>query len=181
VRDYIDENTIGVVAILGSTFIGHFEDVALLKKKELDCLHAERPDLDIPIHVDAASGGFVAPFAFPRLKWDFALSRVVSINVSGHKYGLTYPGLGWIIFRDESILSKDLVFTVDYIGGPQPAFTLNFSRPSAMMVGQYYNFIRLSREGYRNVIHNCLANAKLLLGPSRKAASSCFAAISIFL
>jgi len=161
VRELVDENTIGVVAILGSTYSGQFEDASLLND-ELERLHSEQPQLDVPIHIDAASGGFVAPFAYPQLRWDFRLSRVVSINVSGHKYGLTYPGLGWVIFRDESMLAKDLVFTVDYIGGPQPTYTLNFSRPSAMMVTQYYNFIRLGREGYRNIISSCLENARLL-------------------
>jgi glutamate decarboxylase len=144
-----DENTIGVIAVLGSTFDGSYEPVEKICKA-LDSLQ-EKTGLDIPVHVDAASGGFVAPFLDPDLEWDFRLDRVVSINVSGHKYGLVAPGVGWIIWRDEEHLPEDLIFEVNYLGDIMPTFALNFSRPGAQVVAQYYNFIRLGFEGYRNV------------------------------
>ena len=146
----VDENTIGVVGILGSTYNGEYEPIAGLNRA-LDELCAQR-GWDIPIHVDAASGGFVAPFLQPGLEWDFSLSRVRSINVSGHKYGLVYPGVGWIIWRDRSDLPDELIFTVDYLGGSHDNFGLNFSRGAAQIVAQYYNFIRLGRKGYRDVM-----------------------------
>jgi len=148
----VDENTIGVCAILGTTFTGEFEPVAEICEA-LDAIQAER-GWDIPVHVDAASGGFVAPFLFPHLKWDFRLPRVCSINVSGHKYGLVYPGLGWVLWRDKAALPEELVFHVNYLGGEMPTFTLNFSRSSAPIVAQYYNFLRLGREGYTNIMRN---------------------------
>jgi glutamate decarboxylase len=144
-----DENTIGVVAILGSTQDGSYEPVADIAAA-LDDLAAEGGP-DLPIHVDAASGGFVAPFLDPDLVWDFRLPRVASINASGHKYGLVYPGLGWILWRDEAALPADLVFSVNYLGGTMPTFSLTFSRPGAQVVAQYYAFLRLGREGYRSV------------------------------
>jgi glutamate decarboxylase len=144
-----DENTIGVVAILGSTFDGSYEPVAEIADG-LDALQAES-GLDVPLHVDAASGGFIAPFLDPELRWDFRLPRVQSINASGHKYGLVYPGVGWAVWRDKAALPQDLIFNVDYLGGEMPTFALNFSRGGAQVVAQYYNLIRLGREGYRRV------------------------------
>jgi glutamate decarboxylase len=146
---YCDENTIGVVAILGSTFDGSYEPVKAISDA-LDRLQAEK-GLDIPLHVDAASGGFVAPFLQPDLEWDFRVPRVVSINASGHKYGLVYPGVGWAIWRDAEALPEELVFNVNYLGGQMPTFTLNFSRPGNQIVAQYYNFLRLGREGYTRI------------------------------
>ncbi|HEV7493320.1 glutamate decarboxylase [Baekduia sp.] len=144
-----DENTIGVVAILGSTFDGSYEPVAEIAAA-LDALQAET-GLDVPLHVDAASGGFIAPFLDPELVWDFRLARVQSINASGHKYGLVYPGVGWAIWRDKAALPQDLIFDVDYLGGRMPTFALNFSRGGAQVAAQYYNLIRLGHEGYRRV------------------------------
>ena len=144
-----DENTIGVVAILGSTFDGSYEPVAEICAA-LDDLQS-RTGLDVPVHVDAASGGFVAPFIDPELEWDFRLPRVASINTSGHKYGLVYPGVGWIVWRDSAALPDDLIFWVNYLGDNMPTFALNFSRPGAQVVAQYYNFLRLGFEGYRKV------------------------------
>jgi glutamate decarboxylase len=144
-----DENTIGVVAILGSTFDGSYEPVAELATA-LDELQ-ERKGLDIPIHVDGASGAFVAPFIDPQLVWDFRLPRVASINASGHKYGLVYPGVGWALWRDEAALPEELVFHVNYLGGDMPTFSLNFSRPGAQVAMQYYVFLHLGFEGFRRV------------------------------
>ncbi len=145
-----DENTIGVVAIMGSTMDGSYEPVAELNAA-LDALAATPDGPDVPIHVDGASGGFVAPFLQPEIEWDFRLPRVASINASGHKYGLVYPGVGWIIWRDQDHLPEDLVFKVNYLGGEMPTFALNFSRPGAQVAAQYYNFLRLGFEGYRHV------------------------------
>ena len=144
-----DENTIGVVAILGSTFDGSYEPVQEICAA-LDDLQ-ERTGLDVPVHVDGASGAFVAPFADPDLVWDFRLPRVASINASGHKYGLVYPGVGWIVWRDAAALPEDLIFWVNYLGDNMPTFALNFSRPGAQVVAQYYNFLRLGFDGYRKV------------------------------
>jgi glutamate decarboxylase len=144
-----DENTIGVVAILGSTFDGSYEPVQEICEA-LDGLEAET-GLDIPVHVDGASGGFIAPFIDPDLVWDFRLPRVASINASGHKYGLVYPGVGWAVWRDQDALPAELIFWVNYLGDNMPTFALNFSRPGAQVVAQYYNFLRLGFEGYRNV------------------------------
>ncbi|MGW1025134.1 glutamate decarboxylase [Streptomyces sp. NPDC002577] len=144
-----DENTIGVVAVLGSTFDGSYEPVATLCAA-LDGLQ-ERTGLDIPVHVDGASGAMVAPFLDADLVWDFRLPRVSSINTSGHKYGLVYPGVGWAVWRSDAELPEELVFRVNYLGGDMPTFALNFSRPGAQVVAQYYTFLRLGREGYRAV------------------------------
>ncbi|WP_282696703.1 glutamate decarboxylase [Streptomyces sp. CC208A] len=144
-----DENTIGVVAVLGSTFDGSYEPVAEICAA-LDDLQA-RTGLDIPVHVDGASGGMVAPFLDEDLVWDFQLPRVSSINTSGHKYGLVYPGVGWALWRGAEELPEELVFRVNYLGGDMPTFALNFSRPGAQVVAQYYTFLRLGREGYRAV------------------------------
>ncbi len=144
-----DENTIGVIAILGSTFDGSYEPVAEICAA-LDDLQA-RTGLDVPVHVDGASGAFVAPFLDPELVWDFRLPRVASINTSGHKYGLVYPGVGWIVWRDSASLPADLIFWVNYLGDNMPTFALNFSRPGAQVVAQYYNFLRLGFDGYAKV------------------------------
>jgi glutamate decarboxylase len=146
---HCDANTIGVVAVLGSTMDGAYEPVAAISAALDDLEQSE--GIDVPIHVDAASGGFIAPFLDPDLVWDFRLPRVQSINASGHKYGLVYPGVGWIIWRDHAALPDDLVFKVDYLGGQMPTFALNFSRPGGQVVAQYYNFLRLGAEGYRQV------------------------------
>ena len=155
-----DENTIGVVAVLGSTFDGSYEPVKEISTA-LDALQGER-GIDVPLHVDAASGGFVAPFIQPDLEWDFRLGRVQSINASGHKYGLVYPGIGWALWRDAEALPEDLVFKVNYLGGEMPTFALNFSRPGSQVVAQYYNFLRLGREGYRAVQQGCQDVARRL-------------------
>jgi glutamate decarboxylase len=144
-----DENTIGVVAVLGSTFDGSYEPVADICGA-LDSFQ-ERTGNDIPVHVDGASGAFVAPFLDPDLEWDFRLPRVASINASGHKYGLVYPGVGWAIWRDADALPEDLIFWVNYLGDNMPTFALNFSRPGAQVAVQYYNFLRLGFDGYRRV------------------------------
>jgi glutamate decarboxylase len=159
---HCDENTIGVVAILGSTYDGAYEPVLDIATA-LDGLAAGGGP-DIPIHVDGASGGFVAPFIDPDLVWDFRIPRVASINASGHKFGLVYPGVGWVIWRDASALPDELVFKVDYLGGEMPTFALNFSRPGAQVVAQYYNFLRLGFEGYRRVQLASRENAKWLAG-----------------
>lgn len=158
----VDENTIGVVAILGTTFTGEFEPVedvhdALAKRNS-------ETSWDIPLHVDAASGGFVAPFLDPDLKWDFRLPLVRSINVSGHKYGLVYPGVGWVVWRDQEELPQELVFHVNYLGGDMPTFTLNFSRPGNQVVAQYYNFLRLGRAGYTRIMQAMREIAMYLSG-----------------
>ncbi|MEU2428926.1 glutamate decarboxylase [Streptomyces sp. NPDC007861] len=147
--DLCDENTIGVVAVLGSTFDGSYEPVGEVCAA-LDALK-ERTGLDIPVHVDGASGAMVAPFVDEDLVWDFRLPRVSSINTSGHKYGLVYPGVGWALWRSPDDLPEELVFRVNYLGGDMPTFALNFSRPGAQVVAQYYTFLRLGREGYRAV------------------------------
>ncbi|KAH7634443.1 pyridoxal phosphate-dependent transferase [Sordaria sp. MPI-SDFR-AT-0083] len=163
VKENLDENTIGVFIILGSTYTGHYEPVEEIHKI-LDDFEA-KTGIDIPIHVDAASGGFVAPFTYAKTggqKWNFELPRVKSINVSGHKYGLVTPGVGWIVWRDESFLPKHLIFELHYLGGTEYSYTLNFSRPGAQVIVQYYNLIHLGFKGYREVVENCLSNARLL-------------------
>jgi len=144
-----DENTIGVVAILGSTFDGSYEPV----QEICDALDVFEKDtgIDVPVHVDGASGAMIAPFVDPDLEWDFRLPRVASINTSGHKYGLVYPGVGWIVWRDAEALPEGLIFWVNYLGDNMPTFALNFSRPGSQVVAQYYNFLRLGFEGYRRV------------------------------
>jgi glutamate decarboxylase len=149
----VDENTIGVVPTLGVTFTLQYEPVKAVSDA-LDELQA-RTGLDVPIHVDGASGGFLAPFVDPDLEWDFRLPRVKSINTSGHKFGLAPLGVGWIVWRDASDLPADLIFDVNYLGGNMPTFALNFSRPGGQIVAQYYNFLRLGREGYRKIHQAC--------------------------
>jgi glutamate decarboxylase len=156
----IDENTIGVVAILGTTFTGEFEPIKDIHDAVV-AANAER-GLSVPVHVDAASGGFVAPFIHPDLEWDFRLPNICSINVSGHKYGLVYPGIGFALWRDQEDLPEELVFHVNYLGGDMPTFTLNFSRPGNQIVGQYYNFLRLGRSGYTRVMRTLQKTATTL-------------------
>jgi glutamate decarboxylase len=157
-----DENTIGVVAILGSTFDGSYEPVEEICAA-LDAFE-ERSGIDVPVHVDGASGAFVAPFIDPELVWDFRLPRVRSINASGHKYGLVYPGVGWVVWRDSEALPEELVFWVNYLGDNMPTFALNFSRPGAQVVAQYYNFLRLGFDGFRRVQGYARAVATRLAG-----------------
>ncbi|KAJ4360211.1 uncharacterized protein N0V89_000771 [Didymosphaeria variabile] len=154
--DLIDENTIGICSILGTTYTGEYEDT-----KAINDLLVEK-NIDVPIHVDAASGGFVAPFVNPGLEWDFRLERVVSINVSGHKYGLVYPGVGWVVWRDPKYLPKELVFNINYLGADQASFTLNFSRGASQIIGQYYQMIRLGKRGYRRIMLNLTRTADYL-------------------
>jgi glutamate decarboxylase len=145
-----DENTIGVVTILGSTFDGSYEPVKDIAAA-LDQLESDK-GLSVPVHVDAASGGFVAPFLQPELEWDFRIPRVKSINASGHKYGLVYPGVGWALWRNKEALPQELVFDVNYLGGNMPTFSLNFSRPGSEVITQYFMFTSLGREGYRRAM-----------------------------
>jgi glutamate decarboxylase len=158
--ELVDENTILVCATFGSTYNGEFEDVKKLNDL-LDKKNAEH-GWNVPIHVDAASGGFVAPFIYPDIEWDFRLKWVKSINVSGHKYGLVYPGVGWVIWRSKQELPEELVFHINYLGTDQPTFTLNFSKGASQIIAQYYQLIRLGFEGYKKVITNCVQNAKTL-------------------
>jgi glutamate decarboxylase len=153
VLPYVDENTIGVVAILGSTMEGSYEPVAEICAA-LDDLE-RREGISVPVHVDAASGGFIAPFIQPDLVWDFRLPRVASIQASGHKFGLVYPGVGWVLWRHSEYLPESLVFRVNYLGGEMPTFGLNFSRPGAQVLLQYYLFLRLGMDGYRRVQQTC--------------------------
>ncbi|THH33849.1 hypothetical protein EUX98_g320 [Antrodiella citrinella] len=158
--EYVDENTIGVYVILGSTYTGHYEPV-----KEMSDLLDEyeaRTGNSVPIHVDAASGGFIAPFATPKHLWDFKIPRVVSINTSGHKFGLSYVGVGWVIWRSKAYLPKDLIFELHYLGSVEYSFSLNFSRPAHPIIAQYFNFVHLGFEGYRAVALDDLKNARLL-------------------
>ncbi|POR34570.1 Glutamate decarboxylase, partial [Tolypocladium paradoxum] len=152
----VDENTIGCVLILGTTYTGDYEDV-----QAVNDLLVEK-NMDVPIHVDAASGGFVAPFVVPDLQWDFRCEKVVSINVSGHKYGLVYPGVGWVLWRAAEYLPQDLVFNIDYLGAQQSSFTLNFSKGASQVIGQYYQLIRLGKHGYRAIMSNLTRTADYL-------------------
>jgi len=160
IRENIDENTIGIFVILGSTYTGHYEPVEEVSKILDD--YQKETGHDIPIHVDGASGAMVAPFTGAVGKWGFDLPRVHSINTSGHKFGLVYAGLGWAIWRSAEYLPKDLIFELHYLGGTEQTYTLNFSRPAAQVVAQYYNFLNLGREGYTSIMRNSLHNARLL-------------------
>jgi glutamate decarboxylase len=168
---HCDENTIGVVAILGSTFDGSYEPIKEIAEA-LDQFESEK-GCDIPMHVDAASGGFVAPFLAPELEWDFRIPRVKSINASGHKYGLVYPGVGWAVWRDKAALPRDLVFDVNYLGGDMPTFSLNFSRPGSEVIAQYYMFMALGHQGYVDMMRSLqrvamrISNGVAELGPYR--------------
>ncbi|MCA0277348.1 MAG: glutamate decarboxylase [Proteobacteria bacterium] len=156
----VDENTIAVVAIAGQTFTGEDDDFQEIH----DWLDAyeKRTGINIPMHIDGASGGFVNPFLYPDYKWDFRLPRVQSINASGHKYGLVPPGLGWVIFRERSVFNEDLIFYVNYLGGEMPTATLNFSRNAAQIAYQYYAFVRLGFDGYREIMQHTVENAQHL-------------------
>lgn len=162
VEPHIDENTIGVAAVLGTTFTGHADDIVGIDKLLVD-LKGDR-GLDVPLHIDAASGGFVWPFLYPDSEWDFRLEQVRSINVSGHKFGLVYPGIGWLIFREKSDLAEDLVFYENYLGKKDATFTLNFSTGASMVLAQYYNFVRYGREGYAYIMKAMQENARALAG-----------------
>jgi glutamate decarboxylase len=156
----IDANTICVVGILGSTFTGEYEPIAELHDALAD--REQRTGQHVPMHVDAASGGFVAPFTDPDLRWDFRLPLVKSINVSGHKYGLVYPGIGWVLWREKADLPADLVFHINYLGADQPTLSLNFSRGSSQIIAQYYNLIRLGRGGYTRIMQGLMSTADYL-------------------
>ena len=160
VEPHVDENTIGVAAVLGTTFTGHMDDIVGINT--LLAGIEEDNGLHVPLHVDGASGGFVWPFLYPDSEWDFRLSHVRSINVSGHKYGLVYPGIGWLIFRERSDLNEDLVFYENYLGKTDATFTLNFSTGSAMVLAQYYNLVRYGREGYTYIMEAMQKNAHAL-------------------
>ena len=158
--EHIDENTIGVVTTFGLTFTGKFEPVADLAKA-LDDLEAQTGQ-SVDMHVDGASGAFLAPFCAPDLKWDFRIKRVKSISTSGHKFGLAPLGCGWVIWRDKKYLPEDLVFHVNYLGGDMPVFQINFSRPAGQIISQYYLFLRLGKEGYRKIHTNCYKTAQYI-------------------
>ena len=162
VEPHVDENTIGVAAVLGTTFTGHSDDIGGIN----DLLVAIRDErgLDVPLHIDAASGGFVWPFIYPDTAWDFRLEQVRSINVSGHKFGMVYPGIGWLIFREKADLAEDLVFYENYLGKTDATFTLNFSTGSAMVLAQYYNLIRFGHDGYTFVMEVMKKNSQYLGG-----------------
>jgi glutamate decarboxylase len=160
VEPHVDENTIGVAAVLGTTFTGHMDDIRGINRLLVEL--EGRDGLHVPLHVDAASGGFVWPFLYPQSEWDFRLEQVRSINVSGHKFGLVYPGIGWLIFREKSDLSEDLVFYENYLGKTDATFTLNFSTGAAMVLAQYYNLVRFGREGYTYVMEMMQRNARSL-------------------
>jgi glutamate decarboxylase len=157
VEPLIDENTIAVGAILGTTFTGQVDDIEGID--ELLRRVKQEKGWDIPIHVDAASGGFIAPFAYPELRWDFRLEQVRSINVSNHKFGLVYPGMGSVVFRDMATVPDELVFKITYLGGEMPNYSLNFSRASNSVLLQYYNFLRLGHKGYERIAANLMENA----------------------
>jgi glutamate decarboxylase len=166
VAEKVDENTIAVGAVIGTTFTGQMDPIKEINGLLLDIKKTK--GWDIPIHVDGASGGFVAPFIFPDLEWDFRLKQVRSINVSGHKYGLVYPGVGWIIFKDKLDLPEDLIFDINYLGGLMPNYSLNFSKGSSTIIAQYYNFIRLGKKGYTDIMRNMFENTLFLASELEK-------------
>ncbi|MBU4547904.1 MAG: glutamate decarboxylase, partial [Euryarchaeota archaeon] len=156
----VDENTIAVGAVVGTTFTGQMDPIKEINDELVEIKKTK--GWDIPLHVDGASGGFILPFLYPDMEWDFRLEQVRSINVSGHKYGLVYPGIGWLIFKDKSDVPDDLVFNITYLGGNMANYSLNFSKGSSTIIAQYYNFIRLGFEGYKSIMENLSANAKYL-------------------
>lgn len=166
VLNAVDENTIAVVPILGVTYTGAYEPIDEIHQALVK--HNAATGHEIPMHIDAASGGFVAPFLQPDFAWDFRLPLVKSINVSGHKYGLVYPGVGWVVWRSHEELPEELIFHVNYLGGDMPTFTLNFSRPGNQIVGQYYNFLRLGRTGYTRIMESLRDTAMYLSGEIEK-------------
>lgn len=159
-KPYIDENTIAVGCVLGTTFTGQIDEIAQIDAALSD-LHAKQ-GWEIPIHVDAASGGFIAPFVYPELAWDFRLPHVRSINTSNHKFGLVYPGMGSVVFRDRSNVPEELIYKITYLGGEMFNYSLNFSKPSSQVLLQYYNFLRLGRAGYERIMQNIMQNARYL-------------------
>src|SRR4051794_19449443 len=160
VEPHVDENTIGVAAVVGTTFTGHADDVVGINDLLVEL--KDKKGLDVPLHIDGASGAFVWPFLYPDSEWDFRLEQVRSINASGHKFGLVYPGIGWLIFRETSDLPDDLVFYENYLGKTDATFTLNFSTGSAMVLAQYYNFVRFGRAGYRYIMETMQQNTRML-------------------
>ncbi|HXD55109.1 MAG TPA: glutamate decarboxylase [Solirubrobacteraceae bacterium] len=162
VEPLIDEHTIGVAGLLGTTFTGQQDDLGSIDEL-LTRVESER-GWRVPLHIDAASGGFITPFARPEQEWDFRLASVRSINVSNHKFGLVYPGMGTVVFRDASDLPEELVFHINYLGGDMPNYSLNFSRPSSSVILQYFAFLRLGLEGYREIVRTVLSNAVALAG-----------------
>jgi glutamate decarboxylase len=160
IEPHVDENTIGVAAVVGTTFTGHADDVVGINDLLLEL--KDKQGLDVPLHIDGASGAFVWPFLYPHSEWDFRLEQVRSINASGHKFGLVYPGIGWLIFREPSDLAEDLVFYENYLGKTDATFTLNFSTGSSMVLAQYYNFVRFGKAGYRRIMEIMQANAESL-------------------
>ena len=160
VEPHVDENTIGVAAVVGTTFTGHADDVVGINNLLLEL--KDKKGLDVPLHIDGASGGFVWPFLYPHSEWDFRLEQVRSINVSGHKFGMVYPGVGWLIFREKSDLARELVFTENYLGRADDTFTLNFSTGSSMILAQYYNFVRFGKAGYQRIMQMMQENAESL-------------------
>jgi glutamate decarboxylase len=160
IEPHVDENTIGVAAVVGTTFTGHADDVVGINDFLVEL--KDKEGVDVPLHIDGASGGFVWPFLYPHSEWDFRLEQVRSINVSGHKFGLVYPGIGWLIFREKSDLAEDLVFYENYLGKRDATFTLNFSTGSSMVIAQYYTFVRFGKAGYRRIIEMMQENADSL-------------------
>lgn len=167
VAEEVDENTIAVGAVIGTTFTGQMDPIKEINDCLIDVKKTE--GYNIPIHVDGASGGFIAPFLYPDLEWDFRLEQVRSINVSGHKYGLVYPGVGWLIFKDKNDLPEELIFNITYLGGTMPNYSLNFSKGSSTIIAQYYNFIRLGKSGYRDIMQNMSENARYLAKKLQKS------------
>ncbi len=170
----VDEYTIGIVGILGITYTGQYDDIK--KLNDLVEKHNQETEHKVYIHVDAASGGLYTPFVEPELEWDFQLKNVISINTSGHKYGLVYPGVGWVVWRDEQFLPKELIFKVSYLGGELPTMAINFSHSAAQLIGQYYNFVRFGFEGYQS-IHQRTHDVALYLAKELKE-SRCFELIN---
>ncbi|VVM06776.1 glutamate decarboxylase [Methylacidimicrobium tartarophylax] len=160
VSTYVDENSIGVIGILGTTMTGEYEPIEAIHDELVRWGQAK--GWEVPLHVDAASGGFIAPFLEPHLRWDFRLPLVQSINVSGHKYGFVYPGVGWVLWRSQEAVPEELIFRVNYLGSEMPTFGLNFSRSGAPVVGQYYNFLRLGRAGYTRILQSMRETALFL-------------------
>jgi glutamate decarboxylase len=160
VAEEVDENTIAVGAVIGTTFTGQMDPINEINDLLLDI--KKDKGWDIPIHVDGASGGFIAPFLYPELEWDFRLEQVRTINVSGHKYGLVYPGVGWVIFKDKTDIPDDLVFNINYLGGNMSNYSLNFSKASNTIIAQYYNLIRLGFDGYKDIMSNMIDNARYM-------------------
>jgi glutamate decarboxylase len=160
IEPHVDENTIGVAAVVGTTFTGHADDVVGINDFLVEL--KDKRGIDVPPHIDGASGAFVWPFLYPHTNWDFRLEQVRSINASGHKFGLVYPGIGWLIFRERSDLAEELVFYENYLGKTDATFTLNFSTGSAMVLAQYYNFVRFGKAGYRRIMEIMRDNADSL-------------------